>query len=165
MLALKNKGYLVVYIEFATETDIIRAFEDPNAVFIFTTGHGDPPGIIRTTNREHVEPHEIQIPKGSRLMQVVLENCHISDQIDEWKKILPKNAELTAWKGKVTVKESVQFNSGGGIGDAQWGSLMTRVKSLPELKNESGEIFKVTEKEQEDVTIKFEEGVRRIIRE
>lgn len=163
MEALKNMGYLVVYIEFATERDIISAFEDPNAVFIFTTGHGDPPGIIRTTNWEHVEPKEIKIPKGSKLKQVILENCHIKDQIDKWKKILPKNTEITAWEGKHKVKEAVEFNSGGSWSDRQWDSLMTRVKSLPVLKNEKGEIFKITGKGEKEVIINYEKGGRKII--
>ncbi len=155
---LKSAGYLVVYIEFATEKDITNAFADPNAVLIFSTGHGDPPGTIRTTNEEHVEPGEISIPQGSNLRQVVLEHCNIGDQAEKWQKVLPKDAELTSWTGKTTVEESVLFNSGGGIGDRQWGSLMSRVKSLPQLENQKGEIYRITEKGEIEIIKNLETG-------
>ena len=155
---LKNAGYLVVYIEFATEKDITSAFADPNAVLIFSTGHGDPPGTIRTTNEEHVEPGEIKIPKGSNLKQVILEHCNIGDQSEKWKEVLPKDAELTTWTGKTSVEESVQFNTEGGIGDRQWGTLMSRVKSLPQLENQQGDIYRVTEKGEKEVVKNLETG-------
>ena len=143
---LKNLGYLVVYIERATENDVTSAFADPEAVMIFTTGHGDPPGIIRTTNTEFIEPEEIKIPVGSNLTQVILGHCHIGDQYEKWKQVLPADASLTAWTGKTSTRESVQFNSGGGFSDRQWGSLMSRVKSLSQLENQQGQIYQVVEK-------------------
>lgn len=155
---LKSAGYLVVYIEFATEKDITTAFADPNAVLIFSTGHGDPPGTIRTTNEEHVEPGEIKIPAGSNLKQVILEHCNVGDQAEKWQKVLPKDAELTTWTGQTTTKESVQFNSEGGIGDRQWGTLMSRVKTLPQLENQQGEIYRITEKGEKEIIKNLETG-------
>lgn len=155
---LKSAGYLVVYIEFATEKDITSAFADPNAVLIFSTGHGDPPGTIRTTNEEHVEPGEIVVPAGSNLKQVILEHCNVGDQAEKWQKVLPKDAELTTWTGKTSVEESVLFNSGGGVGDRQWGSLMSRVKSLPQLENQRGEIYRITEKGEKEIIKNLETG-------
>ncbi len=155
---LKSAGYLVVYIEFATEKDITTAFADPNAVLIFSTGHGDPPGTIRTTNEEHVEPGEIKIPAGSNLKQVILEHCNVGDQAEKWQKVLPKDAELTTWTGQTTTKESVQFNSEGGIGDRQWGTLMSRVKTLPQLENQQGDIYRITEKGEKEIIKNLETG-------
>jgi hypothetical protein len=144
---LKNAGYLVVYIEFATENDVLRAFADPYAALIFSSGHGEPPGIIRTTDQQFVEPGEIMIPPGSELSQVILEHCNIGDQYEKWKEVLPRFSQLTAWEGNTFTTEAVQFNSGGTFSDRQWGSLMGRVKSLPILENPlEGQIYKVTEK-------------------
>jgi Domain of unknown function (DUF4157) len=144
---LKDAGYVVVYIERATENDVISAFADPQAFLIFTCGHGQPPGVIRTTNLDVVEPSEIVIPPGSELSQVILENCNIGDQYEKWKAVLPRFAGLTAWTGKTTTTESVRFNSGGGFAARQWGSLMSQVKGLPILENQSeGIIYRVTEK-------------------
>ena len=155
---LKELGYLVVYIERATENDLTTAFADPQAVMIFTTGHGDPPGVIRTTNTEFVEPDEIKIPAGSNLLQVIVGACHVGDQYEKWKEVLPADARLTAWTGLSSTWESVQFNSGGGFSDRQWGSLMQRVKSLPQLKNQQGEIYRVTEKGETVVIKNWETG-------
>ncbi|HEY5705308.1 MAG TPA: DUF4157 domain-containing protein [Terrimicrobiaceae bacterium] len=155
---LKNLGYLVVYIEHATENDITNAFADPQAAMIFTTGHGDPPGIIRTTNKEFVEPEELTIPPDSNLTQVILGHCHIGDQYEKWKQVLPEDARFTAWTGKTSTRESVQFNSGGGFSDRQWGSLMSRVKSLAQLENQEGEIYRVTEKGETTVIKSWETG-------
>jgi len=152
---LKNAGYVVVYVERATENDVINAFADPQALLIFVCGHGDPPGVIRTTDEERVEPAEITIPAGSELSQVILENCNIGDQYEKWKEVLPRFSILTAWKGQTTTQESVQFNSGGGFSDQQYGSLMSRVKSLPILEDtEGGIIYQVTEKRVEQIEIK-----------
>jgi hypothetical protein len=39
---LKSAGYRVVYIDYARENDVIGAFQDPYAVFMFSTGMGNP---------------------------------------------------------------------------------------------------------------------------
>jgi hypothetical protein len=87
------------------------------------------------------------IPPGSELSQVILEHCNVGDQYEKWKEVLPRFSRLTAWQGDTFTTEAVQFNSGGGFSDRQWGSLMSRVKSLPILENQDeGQIYKVTEK-------------------
>jgi hypothetical protein len=85
------------------------------------------------------------VPPGSSLRQVILENCNIGDQYDKWNDVLPDETELTAWKGPTTRTESIQFNSGGGYSDRQWYSLVPR-EVPPELRNQEGQIYRVTEK-------------------
>jgi hypothetical protein len=66
---LQSVGYLVLYLGDATENEIIHGFADHRAAFIFSTGHGEPPGDIRTANEDRVEPGEITIPPGIALSQ------------------------------------------------------------------------------------------------
>jgi hypothetical protein len=153
---LKNKGYVVIINELATEKDIINAFNDPDAEFILTIGHGDPPGTVRDVNGESVEPAEINIPAGSNMKEVIFENCYIGDDIEKWKKVLGEKVEVVSWEGKMDIKESIMFNSSGGFSDRQWGSLMSRVKSLHTLKNQKGDIYSI-KKPQSQVQGKKEE--------
>ena len=48
---LQSVGYLVLYLGDATENEIIHGFADPRAAFIFSTGHGEPPGDITDGKR------------------------------------------------------------------------------------------------------------------
>jgi len=153
MATLESMGYLVVYNENATETDIIAAYEDANAVFILTTGHGDPPGTIRTVNSESVSPDEITIPAGSKLRFTIQEHCHVGDDLKRWQELLGDDVEIVSWTGKTSVRVSVRFNTTGWF-DGQWGSLMSRVTKLETLTSQTGQILSIDKEVAEPYDVK-----------
>lgn len=125
---LREKGLTVEIVEDATLKDVFAAFSDPEAMMIVTSGHGSNDGTIQTADDKWIGPSDFK-DVSSSLVQVIFENCHQGDFIDEWKSVLGENVDVVGWKSTTSKYETKRFNNSGFL-DRQAKKLGDYIQSI-----------------------------------
>ena len=134
--ALADNGFDVVVDQAATRTDLVNAFQDPDAKLIYTSGHGyaGKQTAIQTADGRGFKPNDIDSSKvGKNLKTVIMANCFQGSQKNKgaWKQSLNSNTNVVGWKGTVTVGATKRFNNSGLL-DKQPKTLLDYIKEIIE---------------------------------
>ncbi|MCR5062141.1 MAG: hypothetical protein K6A89_02555 [Treponema sp.] len=109
----ESQGISII-IRDGTKEEIMKAFQDEEAVLIITSGHGSPIGGIYTADGTSVTPEELsKVNISENLQTVIFENCHQGTGWvkKKWDNLFDKNVEIVVWNGKTWTHESVSFNT------------------------------------------------------
>ncbi len=110
---LEEKGLTVAVIESGTKQDVINAINDPEAIVVVTSGHGDRTGIV-TADGGRFRPSDVDPTQVSQNLQtVIFENCYQGDIETKWENAFGNDVDVVGWESTTNTPETRSFNGFG----------------------------------------------------
>ncbi len=114
---LLSENHLVKYVVnlSATKDDILKAFADPEAVFILISGHGSSNSTaIITSDDIFLNPDDIPEVSNS-IKTVIFECCFQGSETNRanWAKRFGEGVTIVGWETSTNTSESINFNNKG----------------------------------------------------